>query len=405
MIRGVQDTLVPLKMDTVNPYCSYAYLKQNTQLLNPNALVNPNFLIWQRYSGLPGNNEINISYNDLVNNAGYTADKWYIKNYQFGSQDISITQGPGLFSKNQKLTSSLKISSGADFIQSFSMNVALSQDIEGDKLFNLLGGSAALTFYVKSSIRGYFSCALTIFDRENEKKYVKVRDFYISQPDTAQKVSIYFYGIPNVTLERRNVGATLDISISGKGTITDSEWHSYGILDTVVTCSANQANLFNGTDNYFQVSNTGIQPCIVGHSSFPELNAIDYQKDLTECQEFFERVIISRLRVYPTANQESYSSWEAPFKMNSFKRNSDLTFTVANKGSKLYYQFAKYTEVQSCDLDSVFGIYLYKDIGTLYTQKDCFLYANSSLVDLASNALQYAYITDLIIDVDLLIGE
>ena len=384
-----------LQQASINPYISWAYADQDLKKMVKNSLVNPNFLVWQRYNN--DNNEIEITYSDLIQYNGYTADCWYLKNYQFGSQSILITKEESLFKNTTKLTNSIKIASGDQEVSPIGLNVALSQNIESDKIFNLLDRPASVSFFVKSSIRGTFTCTLIIFDNEREKKYIINKPFFIKEAHIAQKVVISFGSLtfPGLTLNRRAVSAELDISISGSSSSSDQSWNIYDKFEAVITCLNNQTNLFTGNNDYIQISNIGLQNGQPGHIIYPEYNSINYIDDLSECQEFFERLFIDYIPIYYKYTDNVYSNWFSYYEMKSIKRNQNPTITVVARENKLKYQPGE--QIEEADIAALTDLTVVRNLGSLYTQKTIHFNIQSSVINTSS--ILYSYCNNLILDV------
>ena len=388
-----------LKQTPINPYISWAFADQDLKKVVTNSLINPNFLVWQRYNN-PENtqNKMEITYSDLIKNKGFTADCWYIKNYSFGSQSILITKEESLFNGAERLTNSIKISGGDQEVSSLGLNVSLSQNIESDKIFNLLNKTASISFYAKSSVVGSFTCALIIFDRENNRKYIARKPFYIREANKTQKVVLSFGSLtfPGLVLDRRSVAAEVDISVFGSTSLEDQNWITYSSTDEVITCLRGQASIFTGNNDYLQISNIGLQNGQPGHTIFPEYNPIDYYKDLLECQEFFERVFIKYLPVFYKSSDDTYSNWFAYSQMNTIKRNRDAVVTVADRESKINYRTS--SESLSADISYLTNMHIVRDLGSLYNQKTLYIDLQSSLV--ASRDILYSYCNNLVLDIE-----
>ena len=206
-----------------------------------NAIINGNFLVWQR----------GASFNP--HSAGYTSDRWYYSRNSTGSYRIDREGSIRPHSNriySYKLTT---ITGQASFTGD--NHSTLQQCIEGFDYVQFIGKTATLSFWVRSSVAGTYSCAFR--NGVGDRSYVA--EYTINNTNT--------WEYKTITLKFDYSGGTWDIQ-SGVGlrvsfsqaigstyaTSTIGEWLSGNYL-----ASTNQVNWAASNGNTFYLSDVQLE--------------------------------------------------------------------------------------------------------------------------------------------------
>ena len=201
-----------------------------------NAIINGNFLVWQR----------GASFNP--HSAGYTSDRWYYSRNSTGSYRIDRE---GSIRPHSNTTYSYKlttITGQASFTGD--NHSTLQQCIEGFDYVQFIGKTATLSFWVRSSVAGTYSCAFR--NGVGDRSYVA--EYTINNTNTWEYKTItlkfdYSGGTWNYT-----TGIGLQISFTQMAgatykTSTTNEWISGNYI-----ASSAQVNNAATIGNTFQLA-------------------------------------------------------------------------------------------------------------------------------------------------------
>jgi hypothetical protein len=236
-----------------------------------NRIINGSMRINQREGGA-GANTAN-------NGAAYCLDRWQIEDSTdgvfTGTQSTDVPTGQGF-------TNSLKITvTTTDTSIASNQYATFTQHIEGNHIADLNWGTASasaitISFWVKSSVTGTYTCMLRNFD--GSRMYVQ--GFAINSSNTWEYKTIVIPGdVTGTWLTTNSRGISLQIMLAHGGT-TGSGW-SAGVAAVV----SGQVNFMATVNNELYI--TGVQ--LEKGSTASSFEHRSYVTELNLCHRYYER--------------------------------------------------------------------------------------------------------------------
>jgi len=234
-----------------------------------NAIINGNFLSWQRGGSF---NPVNPG----VANTDYICDRWRAGE----NSDATLRADLESSIKPNNTTYSLKLTvvTGDASLASDQWGT-LFQRIEGYNYLQFIGKTATLSFWVRSSVTGIYSTAF----RNNGFDRSYVAEYTIDNANTWEYKTItlrfdYTGGTWNTTS-----GVGLDVMFSlgdgGDSTTTPGQWASGNYI-----ASTNQVNWMATAGNTFYLSNVQLE---LGSSASP-YELVDIGLNLLKVRRYYE---------------------------------------------------------------------------------------------------------------------
>jgi len=239
-----------------------------------NRIINGAMVIDQRNAG--------ASVTRASSTSGYSLDRWNISNLTGGTytaqQSTDVPTNAG-FSYSLKATVTV-----ADTSITTTENAAFFQPIEGYNIADLRFGysnasSVTLSFWVKSTVTGTFSCCLTNSDNSRANP----QSFTINSSNTWEQKTITFAGDTSGTwLTTNGIGLFVYVWLAAGPTYQGSAgWNGSSIY-----AITGQANAMSTIGNVFAI--TGVQ--LEAGSTASPFEYRSYGTELALCQRYFELV-------------------------------------------------------------------------------------------------------------------
>ncbi len=230
-----------------------------------NAIINGNFLIWQRGTTFTS-----------PATATYLADRWRWANGTSGA--VTITRSTDTPTVNSRYSLRLQVTTadGAIGAGEFAM---ISQFIEGYDLIPLAGKELRLDFWVKASTAGIFYVALQ--NGGQTRSYCQ--QIIINQADTWERKGFTFTHDATGTWDYANgIGLRLNMVLAAGATfhMTGPGW-----LDGAYLADANQTNFLGTLATTFQLAEVQLTVGNQQRTFTPEPIAVQ----LKRCQRFYEK--------------------------------------------------------------------------------------------------------------------
>jgi hypothetical protein len=262
-----------INVDTVTTSTSGGILGAGNASIMKNRIINGAMVIDQRNAG--------ASVTRTSSTSGYSLDRWNISNLTGGTytaqQSTDVPTNAG-FSYSLKATVTV-----ADTSITTTENAAFFQPIEGYNIADLRFGysnasSVTLSFWVKSTVTGTFSCCLTNSDNSRANP----QSFTINSSNTWEQKTITFAGDTSGTwLTTNGIGLFVYVWLATGPTYQGSAgWNGSSIY-----AITGQANAMSTIGNVFAI--TGVQ-LEVG-SSATGFEYVNYQTSLANCQRYYEK--------------------------------------------------------------------------------------------------------------------
>jgi hypothetical protein len=215
--------------------------------------------------------------------SGYSLDRWDISNLTGGTytaqQSTDVPTNAG-FSYSLKATVTV-----ADTSITTTENAAFFQPIEGYNIADLRFGysnasSVTLSFWVKSTVTGTFSCCLTNSDNSRANP----QSFTINSSNTWEQKTITFAGDTSGTwLTTNGIGLFVYVWLAAGPTYQGSAgWNGSSIY-----AITGQANAMSTIGNVFAI--TGVQ--LEKGSTATSFDYRPYGTELALCQRYFYKIV------------------------------------------------------------------------------------------------------------------
>jgi hypothetical protein len=238
-----------------------------------NRIINGGMVVDQRNAG--------ASVTRASSTSGYSLDRWNISNLTGGTytaqQSTDVPTNAG-FSYSLKATVTV-----ADTSITTTENAAFFQPIEGYNIADLRFGysnasSVTLSFWVKSTVTGTFSCCLTNSDNSRANP----QSFTINSSNTWEQKTITFAGDTSGTwLTTNGIGLFVYVWLAAGPTYQGSAgWNGSSIY-----AITGQANAMSTIGNVFAI--TGVQ--LEKGSTATSFDYRPYGTELLLCQRYYYR--------------------------------------------------------------------------------------------------------------------
>jgi len=267
----------------------------------PNALINPDFRIWQR-----GVNQLAIT------TAKYTADKWRLRVVAQGTWDAErvSTRIPDFTSVGSLVTYGARLTAqspdsaapGAGDI------VALEQYIEGDVYRRYARKEKVATFYVSSNRTGTYGFAL----QEGVASVSFIQHFTINAPNTVEKKTLR---IPAHSLSLADMsstyGAVMAITLAAGTNFTTAEANRSAWLSGALYAPASIRNGAEHVSSTYTFSAIGLYE---GRDP-PDFEIPDHITELGRCYRYYQKSFPEDISpgnaAVPTAGVNEYAGVRA----------------------------------------------------------------------------------------------
>jgi len=284
-----------------------------------NRIINGAMVIDQRNAG--------ASVTRASSTSGYSLDRWNISNLTGGTytaqQSTDVPTNAG-FSYSLKATVTV-----ADTSITTTENAAFFQPIEGYNIADLRFGysnasSVTLSFWVKSTVTGTFSCCLTNSDNSRANP----QSFTINSSNTWEQKTITFAGDTSGTwLTTNGIGLFVYVWLAAGPTYQGSTgWNGSSIY-----AITGQANAMSTIGNVFAI--TGVQ--LEKGSTATSFDYRPYGTELALCQRYFEKSYNigtvagtstnTNKGSYVTATGNTFWRWTQNYKVS---KRENATFTI-----------------------------------------------------------------------------
>ena len=213
------------------------------------------------------------------NSSAYTLDRWVQEN-NHDAGNIVVSQD-SLVVPDANTACSIKITNanGNDGNVGADQYAVISQRIEGYNIRKSVGGSLALSFWVRSSKAGIYCVSLR--NGSNDRSYV--HEFAIDETNTWEKKTATFpmdYSGGNWNYDS-GIGLILTFCLAG-GTsyqTTKGAWQNGNYF-----CTANQTNWLNETNNSFYLTNVQLE----NGALITPLEQRAFSDELVLCQRYYQ---------------------------------------------------------------------------------------------------------------------
>ena len=236
-----------------------------------NRIINGNMVVDQRNAGA------SVTPAD----SGYTLDRWQARLSQ--ASKFTVQQNAGAVTSPTGFTNYLGVTSSSAYSLLSGDFFGIGQQIEGFNTADLGWGTASaqtisISFWVRSSLTGTFSCALT-----NDFTRGYVDTFTVSTANTWEYKTITIAGDTSGTWATNNTSGVRLIFNLGAGSSQNAtpdvwgSWVGWGVSGAQNVVSTNGATFYI----------TGVQ--LERGSNATSFEFIDYGRQLIQCQRYYEK--------------------------------------------------------------------------------------------------------------------